>query len=621
MADDAVLAELLSRWEREQARGRDVPVAELCRDCPELAPEVEQCLRALRGLNGLVRAAEDTVSVRATEPHPAAAPLPSLPGYEVLGKLGEGGMGVVFRARDLALKRLVAIKQLLHPAPSAEGLARFRAEAEALARLRHPHVVQVHAAGEQDGRPYFVMEYVEGGGLDQKVQGRPQPPADAARLVMLLARAVGTAHRQGIVHRDLKPANILLAPPADEPALNTAYGLPKVSDFGLSKTLGEDQGRTAGGTILGTPGYMAPEQAAGRPWEIGPATDVYALGAILYELLTGHVPFRGRSVLETLEQVRTQPPRPPRELRPDVPAALEAVSLRCLAKAPADRYPTAQALADDLQRYPAAPAAASVAPTKVLPARRPSRPPLSRRHLAVIAGGVMGLLALAALIWWPRSSPAPQPPPTEPAAAAPAPLKGWVDVRVWKGPGKPAGPGRRLHEKGVLPLREHDWVRIDAELNRPAFLYVIWLDSAGKATPIYPWRNENWRDRPDDERAVKRLALPGEDLDAAPLGGSPSGVESILLLAREERLPPAEDGALAAVFRGLPRQERLPDLRAAAWFERGELVRDEEDRGAMRIGQAEAVDDPVLRTQRLLRGQLGQMFSYTRAVCYGFQGE
>src|SRR5262249_29191938 len=251
----------------------------------------EECLRALRGLDGLVRAAGETTSPHSAESQPqatvAAASLPSLPGYEVLGKLGEGGMGVVFRARDRALKRLVAIKQLLHPAPSGEGLARCRAEAEALARLRHPHVVPVYAAGEQGGRPFFVMEYVEGGGLDQKVQGRPQPPADAARLVMLLARAVHAAHQQGIVHRDLKPANVLLAPPADEPALNTAYGLPKVSDFGLSKTLGEDQGRTAGGTVLGTPGYMAPEQASGRPEDVGPATDVYALGVILYELLTG----------------------------------------------------------------------------------------------------------------------------------------------------------------------------------------------------------------------------------------------------------------------------------------------------------------------------------------------
>ncbi len=142
-----------------------------------------------------------------------------------------------------------------------------------------------------------------------------------------------------------------MAPPTDEPALNTAYGLPKVSDFGLSKTLGEDQRRTAGGTVLGTPAYMAPEQATGRPEDVGLATDVYSLGAILYELLTGQVPFRGRSVLETLEQVRTQPPQPPHELRPDLPVELEAVCLRCLAKAPADRYPTAQALADDLRRF------------------------------------------------------------------------------------------------------------------------------------------------------------------------------------------------------------------------------------------------------------------------------
>jgi hypothetical protein len=164
-------------------------------------------------------------------------------------------------------------------------------------------------------------------------------------------------------------------------------------------------------------------------------------------------------------------------------------------------------------------------------------------------------------------------------------------------------------------------MRIEAELNRPAYLYVIWLDSVGKATPMYPWRDGNWHDRPADERAVKRLALPPGEGEAAPLDPSPSGVESILLLARDERLPPGEDDALAAIFRDLPKQDRLPDLRAAAWFEGGELVRNEEDRGPMQIGRAEGIDDPVLRTQGLLRGQLAQLFPYTRAVCYGFQGK
>ncbi|HJT76245.1 MAG TPA: protein kinase, partial [Gemmataceae bacterium] len=494
----------------------------------------------------------------------------------------------------------------------------------AVARLQHPHVVQVFSWGEHDGLPYLVMEHVAGGGLDHRIAGRPQPPADAARLVALLARAVHAAHKAGIIHRDLKPANVLLAPAADEPALNTAYGWPKVSDFGLARQ--SDAGeQTASYGVLGTPAYMAPEQAAGRVREVGPAADVYALGAILYELLTGHPPFKGDTVLETLDLVRSSPPRPPRDLRADVPPELEAVCLRCLAKAPADRYPTAQALADELGCFLATGLRADRERADVLPPGPrlgPKEPVRSRRRaLAVVLGSLIALLVPAAFLWSLRPKPAPEQPPAAPRAVAPPPLKGWVDVRVWKGKGKPVGPGRRLHEQGVLPLREGDWVRIEAELSRPAYLYVVWLDSAGKATPVYPWRDENWHDRPADEQPVRRLVLPGEDTDAAPLGGSPPGVEAILLLAREERLPPAADAALAATFADLPKQARLPDLRAAAWFENGELVRDEGDRGAMQIGRAEAADDPVLRVQRLLRGRLGRLFPYTRAVCYGFQGE
>jgi serine/threonine protein kinase len=279
-------------------------------------------------------------------------PLPHrIPGYEILGVLGRGGMGVVYRARDLALNRVVALKMVLAGSAAApEQLARFRAEAEALARLRHPHIVQVHTCGEHAGQPYFVLEYVEGGSLAERLRGQPQPPRDAARLVLLLARAVHAAHQAGIVHRDLKPANILLGPPADEPALNSALGWPKVTDFGLARYL-DEASRTADGTLLGTPSYMAPEQAAGKVKEIGPAADVYSLGAILYGMLTGRPPFRGESVLDTLDQVRNRAPEPPSRLNPAVPFALETICLKCLQKMPADRYVTAAALVDDLRRF------------------------------------------------------------------------------------------------------------------------------------------------------------------------------------------------------------------------------------------------------------------------------
>jgi serine/threonine protein kinase len=292
-----------------------------------------------------------------TPDHPAPMPpaseaMPAVTGYDVLGVLGRGGMGVVYQARDTALNRVVALKMILAGGHASPGQrARFRAEAGALARLHHPHIVQVHAFGEHAGQPYFVMEYVEGGSLGRKLRRQPEPPPAAARLVFLLARAVHAAHQAGIIHRDLKPGNVLLAPPADEPALNSAWGWPKVTDFGLARHLDDPTALTVSGAVLGTPSYMAPEQALGKIRELGPATDVWALGAILYELLTGRPPFLAETALLTLEQVRTQAPAPPSRLNPETPSALEEVCLRCLEKEPGERYLTAAQLAADLARF------------------------------------------------------------------------------------------------------------------------------------------------------------------------------------------------------------------------------------------------------------------------------
>jgi serine/threonine-protein kinase len=265
-----------------------------------------------------------------------------VPGYEVLGELGRGGMGVVYRARQTSLKRLVALKTVLvgaHAGP--EALARFKAEAEAVARLQHPNIVQIFEVGAHGGLPFFSLEFISGGTLAGRLKGGPLAAADAAALAEALARAVHYAHRQGVVHRDLKPANVLL----------TEEGVPKVTDFGLAKQLGAASLQTASGAVLGTPCYMAPEQAAGDSRAAGPEVDVYALGAILYEMLTGSPPFRGGTMLETLEQVRTREPKPPRGVRPGVPRDLETICLKCLRKEPAARYPSALALAQDLERY------------------------------------------------------------------------------------------------------------------------------------------------------------------------------------------------------------------------------------------------------------------------------
>lgn len=264
------------------------------------------------------------------------------PGYEILGELGRGGMGVVYRARQVGLGRVVALKMILAGSYAGEALlTRFRLEAEAIARLQHPHIVQIYEIGEHEGCPFFSLEYVAGGSLAAKLKGTPQPSREAAELVSTVAAGIHAAHAQGIVHRDLKPANILLTPD----------GTPKITDFGLAKNLEEETEYTATGDVLGTPSYMAPEQASGLISSIGPATDVYALGAILYELLAGRPPFRSSTVLETLEQVRTQEPLAPSRLQPSTSRDLETICLKCLEKDPRRRYSTAAQLADDLQRF------------------------------------------------------------------------------------------------------------------------------------------------------------------------------------------------------------------------------------------------------------------------------
>jgi WD40 repeat protein len=269
-------------------------------------------------------------------------PWPDLPGYEILGQLGRGGMGVVYQAREVRLKRVVALKTLLPGSlDSPELVARFQSEAEAVARLQHPNVVQVHAVGTHLGWPYLVMEFVAGGSLAARLDGTPWPPRRAAELAEAIARGVERIHAAGVIHRDLKPGNILL----------DAEGTPKLGDFGLAKIPAEDPGLTRTGAILGSPSYMAPEQAEGDGARVGPSADVYALGAIFYELLTGRPPFRAPSALETLRQVQGAEPVAPSGLVPGLPRDAETIALKCLRKEPARRYDSAAELADDLRRF------------------------------------------------------------------------------------------------------------------------------------------------------------------------------------------------------------------------------------------------------------------------------
>jgi serine/threonine-protein kinase len=334
---------------------------EVCRDCPELLPEIQRRWKKFRLVDEALQALLPGPNTpRSDDPTQVRSPdLPVIPGYRVEGLLGHGGMGIVYRAWHLRLNRPVALKMLLAgPSARPQELQRFLREAQAVAGLHHANIVQVYDVGEVDGRPYFTMELVEGGNLANQIKGVPQPARQAATLVATLAEAVHTAHQSGIVHRDLKPSNILLA--LSDPSHGVALGSSpdksghyqtKVSDFGLARQLEGDAGVTLSGAPLGTPSYMAPEQARGRRSAIGPATDVYALGAILYEMLTGRPPFAGESSTDTLQQVVTEDPVPPRQLNPRLPRDLETICLKCLQKEPGSRYASARELADDLQRF------------------------------------------------------------------------------------------------------------------------------------------------------------------------------------------------------------------------------------------------------------------------------
>ncbi len=343
---DALLAELLAELTDRLRRGDAPDVETVAARHPELAEELRDLWAAAsiaEDVAGALGAPADSETT-ATFDAPGDATL--FGGCELLEELGRGGMGVVYRARQPGLGRVVALKRLLRgDSALPHDVARFRAEAEAAARLDHPHIVPVYTVDVHAGEPFFLMKFIAGTTLAKRLAEGPIPAAEAAALLTPVCRAIHYAHQQGVLHRDLKPSNILI----------DAEGRPHVSDFGLAKRLGADASLTQSGAIVGTPSYMAPEQAraptAGGRRAIGPACDVYSLGAILYQMLTGRPPFQAATPLDTILLVLEQDPVPPRVLNPRANPDLEMVALRCLQKAPAERYPSAAALADDLDAF------------------------------------------------------------------------------------------------------------------------------------------------------------------------------------------------------------------------------------------------------------------------------
>lgn len=336
------LAILLSEMADEVAHGQPVDLERVCRAQPDLADDLRNLWGAVL-VTDAVGVSQDELPAASSTERWRGLELPILIGdYELLEEIGRGGMGVVFRARQVSLNREVAIKMILRGRLASEAdLQRFFAEATATARLEHPNIVPVYDVGDVDGRPYFSMQMIRGQTLAERLAEGPLPEREAARIVAQAARAIGYAHRQGVLHRDVKPSNILL----------DQAGKPHLTDFGLAKQGAEDAQLTRSGMVLGTPAYMAPEQAAGKRGNVGPASDIYSLGCVLYHALTGRPPLMADSPVEMMLMILEQEPPPPRALRPQIDRDLEMIVVRCLQKPVDLRYETADELANDLEAF------------------------------------------------------------------------------------------------------------------------------------------------------------------------------------------------------------------------------------------------------------------------------
>jgi len=449
----------------------------------------------------------------------------SIPGFDMLGELGRGGMGVVHKVRQHGLNRVAVLKMLLPDrTPSADALARMKVEAESIARLKHPNVVDVYSFGTHDGRPYIVMEFLPGGNLAQRLARGKFSPREAADFVARLADAVEHAHRHGILHRDIKPANILF----DDD------GTPHLADFGLAKLTDTHDGLTQPGTPHGTPAFMSPEQARGHLDDLGPGTDVFGLGAVLFQLLTHRAPYAGKDTATILRLAETGQFAKPRSLESTIPADLERICLKALAAQPSDRYSSAAAFADDLRSY--------------LARRR-------RRTIAAsaVAASLLVLSMVAAIVYLPLWN-QPMTPIVDPGPPAPI-MDERLVVRIWSA--DKSKQGLRLGmDAGALPARPGDQIRAEVRLNQPAHVYLLALDAEGNIQPLYPWHRDvnvldkTITDAPPELPPQNELIWPSR----ASAGGLPlddrSGQETILLLARRTPLP--NDVRLADIVGRLP---------------------------------------------------------------------
>jgi serine/threonine protein kinase len=522
--------------------------------------------------------------------------------YLVVDQLDKGGQGQVFRVIHPRLGRDMVLK-LGHQPVGDDERTSLVAEGRLLADLEHINLVKIYDLDFHNDRPFLVMEYVHGRNLEDYASDEPVTPRRAAELVARLAEALAMVHGRGVIHRDIKPRNILI----DE------SGRPRLIDFGLARlrhAWSDPTATTWGGTLA----YMAPEQARLEHDRIGPRSDIFGLGAVLYFLLTGRPPFVGETRDEIWDRARRCDFEPSTLRIARVPRRLERICLKSLAAEPNDRYATAEEFGRALDGFLARP-----------------------RRVAFAAGALLVLALLSGLFFGPPTPPKPpvdgerdpaatSVPPPRPPEPRPdesrRPLHGGITLWVNE-PGNSHRRGLRLHQPGAVPVKPGDEVRVEARVDRPAYLYLFWIGSDGKVAPLYPWKDHDWTRRPEHEDKVEAMELPEVIDETMSLPPSAPGLETLVLLAREDSpLPRDADATLARDLAG-PRTPRLPDgMIEPVWLENGQVF-GLDDQGKERTAPGPKTrnsDDPVLRIRRLLKEKVSSLGAYHRAVIVPNQG-
>jgi serine/threonine protein kinase len=632
------LASLIVRWQEAFQKGRDVPAHDLCQDCPELADalrhhvDFHKKLVKIAGGNGDL-ANQPTASILSDAavvnppfdelPAPLAELLrrqggePALLGrYRILRLLGQGGMGAVVLAEDTLVHNRVALK-FMKPS-GGNSRERFLREARSAASLRDDHVVPIFHVDEIDGMPYLVMPFLQGESLDARLRRlgkEPLPLAEVLQIGREAALGLAAAHAKGLIHRDVKPANLWLERREGVDGFRTL-----VLDFGLARPL-EGRAITEAGRVLGTPGYMAPEQVDGP--EVDHRADLFSLGCVLYRTATGRSAFEGRTVTALLRAVAEVDPAPAHQVNPDLPPSLSDLILQMLTKDPAHRPASARAVADALEtlrRSEEIIGTTVTLPSASSPTAQSNSDKVRYRWSRIPIVAVF-LLVLGGMTLWAINRPGrgEDNPGTDlgKPSAVPDAQKGWVDIRIWR-PREDGAVKRRLSDPGALPLHMGDQFRIEAKVITPSYLYLFWIDTDGDAHPLYPWEPGIWDTRPARENPITEIGLPSKTGEGFDINDNVKGMETLLLLARETPLS-LGNAELQLRLTGLPRQDKLQSEGSAIWFRNWKEVKDDDDRRSKSFSTSR-LNDPVLQLQDTLRERLGNIAPFSSAVSFARLG-